>query len=149
MEIANNETFHFLTITIIEAVWLYSNSTAITQVALDVPAQNFLKSIAPLNNVPAASTDGGTVGILYNRDESCSPNTIDQPIPIPFYTVTAKQSKVPKIALIKKQGGNCTLVEKIRNAQLEGAIGAIVYDTKDINIDEDHTPVSFKHHIHS
>lgn len=111
-----------------EATWLYSNSTAITQVALDVPAQNFYKSIAPLYNTPDASTDG-TMGVLYNRDDSCSPETPPQNIPIPFYTATPKLSKVPKIALIKKQGGSCTLAEKIKNAQIEGAIGAIVYDT--------------------
>lgn len=83
----------------------------------------------------------GTSGVLYNRDDSCSPNAIDQLIPIPFYTATSKLSKVPKIALIKKQGGNCTLIEKIKNAQLEGAIGAIIYDTNEMT--NDHKAVSF------
>lgn len=112
----------------LEAVWLYSNSTAITSIAPDVPANRFSLTVAPIDNLPQASVDG-TNGVLYNRDDSCSPDTINQPIPIPFYAVTAKLSKVPKIALIKKQGGNCTMIEKIRNAQLEGAIGAILYDS--------------------
>lgn len=80
----------------------------------------------------------GTKGVLYNRDDSCSPNPVDQPIPIPFYTANANLSKVPKIALIKKQGGSCSLVEKIRNAQKESAIGAIIYDTNEMtNTDQD------------
>lgn len=137
----------------IEATWLYSNSTAITQVALDVPAQNFYKSIAPLYNTPDASTDG-TMGVLYNRDDSCSPETPPQNIPIPFYTATPKLSKVPKIALIKKQGGSCTLAEKIKNAQIEGAIGAIVYDTIANEMtndtgDEKYRSVSQKKHTHT
>jgi hypothetical protein len=122
-----------------EAVWLYSNSTSITSISPDVPANKFIKSISPLDNVPNASSEG-TIGVLYNRDDSCLA-TIQQPIPYPFYAATPKQSQVPKIAFIRKQGGNCTLVEKILNAQNEGAIGAIVYDT--IIINENHKAVGF------
>jgi hypothetical protein len=71
----------------------------------------------------------GTVGVLYNRDDSCSPDTLNTSTPWPFYAPTPKLSEVPKIAFIKKQGGSCTLAQKILNAQSEGAIGAIVYDT--------------------
>ncbi|KAK4516711.1 uncharacterized protein ATC70_011689 [Mucor velutinosus] len=110
------------------AIWLYSNSSAITQVAMDVPANRFIQTVAPLDNLPLPSIDGAT-GVLYNRDDSCSPLTVQQPIPLPFYDVDPKSTKVPKIALIKKQGGNCTLIQKILNAEHEGAIGAIVYDT--------------------
>lgn len=110
------------------AIWLYSNSSAITQVAMDVPANRFIQTVAPLDNVPWTSIDG-TTGVLYNRDDSCSPSTTQQPIPFPFYDADPKSTKVPKIALIKKQGGDCTLVQKILNAEHEGAIGAIVYDT--------------------
>ncbi|KAF1799152.1 hypothetical protein V8B55DRAFT_1519092 [Mucor lusitanicus] len=110
------------------AIWLYSNASAITQVAMDVPANRFIQTVAPLDNLPSPGIDGAT-GVLYNRDDSCSPLTVQQPIPLPFYDADPKSSKVPKIALIKKQGGNCTLVQKILNAEYEGAIGAIVYDT--------------------
>lgn len=87
-----------------------------------------MKSVVPLDNTPLADFDG-TTGVLYNRGDSCSSSTIQQPIPLPFYTADARSTKVPKIALIKKQGGTCSIVEKIRNAETEGAIGAIVYDT--------------------
>ncbi|KAL7318585.1 hypothetical protein PS15m_001808 [Mucor circinelloides] len=95
---------------------------------MDVPANRFIQTVAPLNNVPSPSIDG-TTGVLYNRDDSCSSLTIQQLIPFPFYDADPKSTKVPKIALIKKQGGNCTLIQKILNAEHEGAIGAIVYDT--------------------
>lgn len=95
---------------------------------MDVPANRFIQTVAPLDNLPSPGIDGAT-GVLYNRDDSCSPLTVQQPIPLPFYDADPKSSKVPKIALIKKQGGNCTLVQKILNAEYEGAIGAIVYDT--------------------
>lgn len=97
--------------------------------------------IAPLDHVPLPPVDG-TNGVLYNREDSCS-ETIDQPIPIPFYASSPKQSKVPKIALIKKQGGNCTLSQKIIFAQLEGAIGVIVYDSNgSMTESEDHKAVN-------
>ncbi|GAN00788.1 hypothetical protein MAM1_0002c00212 [Mucor ambiguus] len=110
------------------AIWLYSNSSAITQVAVDVPANRFIQTIAPLDNIPSPSIDG-TTGVLYNRDDSCSPLTVQQSIPFPFYDADPKSTQVPKIALIKKQGGNCTLIQKILNAEQEGAVGVIVYDT--------------------
>jgi hypothetical protein len=88
-----------------------------------------MKSIHPLGNTPSAYFDG-TTGVLYNRDDSCSSSTIQQPIPLPFYSVDVKSTSVPKVALIKKQGGACSIVEKIRNAETEGAIGAIVYDNR-------------------
>ncbi|KAI7889251.1 uncharacterized protein EV154DRAFT_565638, partial [Mucor mucedo] len=88
-----------------EAVWLYSNSTAITSIAPDVPANRFSLTIAPLDHLPMPPVDGAN-GVLYNREYSCSSDTIIQPIPIPFYADSPKLSKVPKIALIKKQGGN-------------------------------------------
>lgn len=87
-----------------------------------------MNAVTPLDNTPSADFDG-TTGVLYNRDDSCSPLTVQQPIPLPFYSADAKSTKVSKIALIKKQGGTCSIVEKIRNAETEGAIGAIVYDT--------------------
>ncbi|KAI8061387.1 hypothetical protein BDF21DRAFT_403177 [Thamnidium elegans] len=114
-----------------EAVWLYSNSTAITSIAPDVSANRFSNTVSPLYNVPEAYVYG-TKGVLYNREESCSPDTIEQPVPIPFYADSAKSSKVPKIALIKKQGGPCSLVEKIKNAQKESAIGVIIYDISEM-----------------
>ncbi|CEP13640.1 hypothetical protein [Parasitella parasitica] len=110
------------------ATWLYSNSTAITQVALDVPANRFIQTVAPLDNMPSPGLDG-TTGVLYNRGDSCASGIVQQPVPLPFYSIDAKSTKVPKIALITKQGGSCSLVEKIRNAENEGAIGVIVYDT--------------------
>lgn len=98
--------------------------------------------MSPLYNVPDAYAFG-TKGVLYNREESCSPDTIEQPIPIPFYEESAKLSKVPKIALIKKQGGPCSLLEKIKNAQKESAVGAIIYDTSEIAYaDQDYKAVS-------
>lgn len=74
----------------------------------------------------------GTTGVLYNREDSCSPS-IQQPIPLPFYAQDPKSSRVPKIALIKKQQGNCSIYEKILNAQLEGAIGVVLYDSQFID----------------
>lgn len=109
-----------------DAVWLYSNSTAITSIAPDVYAIKFSKRLVLIENLPIASTEG-TEGVLYNREDSCTPNTIQQSIPLPFYAVDPKSAKVPKIAFIKS--GSCTVYEKILNAQIEGAIGAIIYDT--------------------
>ncbi|MBM6383501.1 MAG: hypothetical protein JSY10_05835 [Paenibacillus sp.] len=100
--------------------------------------------MSPLYNVPEAYVYG-TKGVLYNREESCSPDTIEQPVPIPFYADSAKSSKVPKIALIKKQGGPCSLVEKIKNAQKESAIGVIIYDISEMTYaDQDYKAVKLK-----
>lgn len=100
--------------------------------------------MSPIYNVPDAYAYG-TKGVLYNREDSCSPDTVEQPVPIPFYEESAKLSKVPKIALIKKQGGPCSLLEKIKNAQKESAIGAIIYDTSEITYaDQDYKAVKLK-----
>ncbi|KAI8891072.1 hypothetical protein K501DRAFT_146543, partial [Backusella circina FSU 941] len=112
-----------------DAVWLYSNASAITSVAQDVPGAKFANHVYPFNNVPEAQ-GSEAVGILYNRDDSCTPHIIQNITP-PFYTDNPKAANVPKIALIKKEG-NCTLTTKILNAQKEGAIGVIIYNNQDI-----------------
>lgn len=60
-------------------------------------------------------------GILYDRGLSCSVNASDDALPAPpnFYNL-------PRIALIKR--GQCFFVQKLLYAQMDGAVGAIVYD---------------------
>ncbi|KAI9366491.1 hypothetical protein BD770DRAFT_450677 [Pilaira anomala] len=123
------------TIIIQESVWVWSNSTAITSIPHDVPAKKLTDIVALLNNVPEASKSG-TKGVLYNREDSCSPETIEQPIQAPFFA-PIKLSLVPKIALIKKHSGPCSLVEKIKNAQKESAIGVIIYNNNQMTDPED------------
>ncbi|KAJ2964357.1 hypothetical protein NQZ79_g708 [Umbelopsis isabellina] len=64
--------------------------------------------------------EGGLRGILYDRGLSCSAEVSDAlPIPWQFHDL-------PKIALIKR--GQCFFSQKLLYAQMDGAIGAIVYD---------------------
>jgi hypothetical protein len=93
-----------------------------------MPVNKFSGSIRPLNNIPSAPRDG-TTDSLYSRHSLCSRSIVQQSIPILLYTNNLKSTKIPRIALIKKQSRYYSLVGKIKNAKVKGAIDAIVYDT--------------------
>ncbi|KAI9251522.1 hypothetical protein BDA99DRAFT_608180 [Phascolomyces articulosus] len=79
------------------------------------------------DNVQAASnltqpSRHGLRGILYSRNDMCNRTAMTQP----FFNQDYHRT-LPRIALITS-GGPCTFVDKIRLAQQDGAIGAIIYD---------------------
>lgn len=59
-------------------------------------------------------------GILYNRGEACA-------LHLPNASTFIFQGNMSKIALIE-QSTNCYLVDKIMNAERDGAVAAIVYN---------------------
>ncbi|KAI7860213.1 hypothetical protein BDC45DRAFT_96769 [Circinella umbellata] len=63
----------------------------------------------------------GLRGILYNRKDLCIQTTTTLFFNHEYFRT------LPRIALITS-GGPCTFVDKIRLAQQDGAIGAIIYD---------------------
>lgn len=66
-------------------------------------------------------------GILYDRGLSCSVNVSDAlPVPTNFHNL-------PKIALIKR--GQCFFSQKLLYAQMDGAIGVIVFDNMSFSED--------------
>ena len=82
------------------------------------------------DNVQAASnltqpSRHGLRGILYSRNDVCN-QTTSTAISPPFFNQDYHRA-LPRIALITS-GGPCTFVDKIRLAQQDGAIGAIIYD---------------------
>ncbi|KAI8047579.1 uncharacterized protein B0P05DRAFT_565678 [Gilbertella persicaria] len=94
-----------------DTVWLYPNSTLIQS---DMPSPHIFDVVYPFDHVPLAHLNGTTAGILYHKADPCS---------------SLIQLNISSIALMKKkEGGDCSLTERILNAQMEGALGVIVYD---------------------
>ncbi|KAI8380533.1 hypothetical protein EDC96DRAFT_582586 [Choanephora cucurbitarum] len=94
-----------------DTVWLYPNAT---QTQFDVNVQKvYTKSVIALDHVPLAFSNG-TSGILYTREDPCI--AIEAAI------------QLPAIALVENDNGNCSTIDRILNAQLEGALGVILYD---------------------
>ena len=73
----------------------------------------YTKSVIALDHVPLAFLNG-TSGILYTREDPCI--AIEAAI------------QLPAIALVENENGNCSTIDRILNAQLEGALGVILYD---------------------
>lgn len=118
----NAALFICATYLILDVVWLGANSSSIAHTSTDVPAVVFDQNVQPAPNLTQPNHNG-LRAILYNRNQSCS---AVNPHPTDFFTEDYYHA-LPRIALIQG-GGPCTFVEKIRLAQQDGAIGAIVYD---------------------
>ncbi|CAO3672490.1 unnamed protein product [Umbelopsis vinacea] len=87
---------------------------------------SFKDGILETANTPSAP-DGGLRGVLYDRGLSCSVNVSDAlPVPTNFHNL-------PKIALIKR--GQCFFSQKLLYAQMDGAIGVIVFDNMSFSED--------------
>ncbi|KAG2185403.1 hypothetical protein INT44_002194 [Umbelopsis vinacea] len=80
---------------------------------------SFKENIMETPNTPS-TPDEGLTGILYDLGLACSANASDA-LPPP-----SSLDSMPKIALIRR--GQCFFSQKLLHAQMDGAIGAIVYD---------------------
>ncbi|KAI8362802.1 hypothetical protein BD560DRAFT_437086 [Blakeslea trispora] len=108
-----------------DTVWLYPNAT---QTQFDTNMQEiYTKSIIALDHVPLALSNG-TSGILYTKEDPC------------IASETAIQ--LPVIALVQNENGNCSTMDRILNAQLEGALGVIIYDNSTVDISQNKGVIS-------
>lgn len=105
-----------------DVVWLYANSSSISEVATNIPAVMYDDDVRPASNLTQPS-GSGLRGILYDRNKSC-PSQQQQNITT-FFNKDYQHS-IPRIALVKG-GGPCTLVEKIKLAQQDGAQGVVAF----------------------
>ncbi|KAI9494739.1 hypothetical protein BDB00DRAFT_871020 [Zychaea mexicana] len=104
-----------------DVVWLNISSSSINHVNVNVPAIMYDENVQAASNLTQPSRHG-LRGILYTRNDSCNRTSMTPPFFNQEY-----QRALPRIALITS-GGPCTFVDKIRLAQQDGAIGAIIYN---------------------
>ncbi|OBZ87774.1 Receptor y region, transmembrane domain- and RING domain-containing protein 2 [Choanephora cucurbitarum] len=113
-----------------DTVWLYPNAT---QTQFDVNVQKvYTKSVIALDHVPLAFLNG-TSGILYTREDPCI--AIEAAI------------QLPAIALVENENGNCSTIDRILNAQLEGALGVILYDNTTTDVTRNKGIISSRNNI--
>ncbi|KAI8393367.1 uncharacterized protein BYT42DRAFT_3828 [Radiomyces spectabilis] len=114
-----------------DVVWIYSNSSSIQHTSADIASISYDEDIQPVMNLTQPSKSG-LRGILYNRGLACSsPNQTSSSL---FYD----NNDIPRIALIQS-GGPCSFADKLNWAQLDGAIGAIVYAENNNSINPENT----------
>ncbi|KAI8637600.1 hypothetical protein BD408DRAFT_47297 [Parasitella parasitica] len=107
---------------IVEDIIFFNVSKPVT-IGNAVPVQyaqkEFRNNIFLVDNSPEISKEG-LQGILYNRGEACA-------LHFPNVSTFITDSNISKIALIE-QSTNCYLIDKIVNAERDGAIAAIIFD---------------------
>lgn len=106
-----------------DVVWLYANSSSISEVATNIPAVMYDDDVRPASNLTQPS-GSGLRGILYDRGKSCPSQQQQQNITTFFNN--DYQHSIPRVALVKG-GGPCTFVEKIKLAQQDGAQGVVAF----------------------
>ncbi|KAK4511342.1 GrpE, mitochondrial [Mucor velutinosus] len=109
-----------------DIVSFHLNKSATLQDAIPVKLaqREYKDGIFLVDNTPEVAQQG-LQGILYNRGEACtlySPNT----------STFIFQNNMSRIALIE-QSTNCYLVDKIMNAERDGAVAAIVFNNSTVS----------------
>ncbi|RUS14720.1 hypothetical protein BC937DRAFT_93430 [Endogone sp. FLAS-F59071] len=103
-----------------DVIYLSTNSTNISNVTQLGARTDYTNNVLSTDNI-SDPVQGGimvrNLGVLYDRGLSCQP---DQS------SATAVPPGVPKIALIAR--GDCYFQQKLHFAQIDGAVGAIVFD---------------------
>lgn len=64
-------------------------------------------------------------GILYNRGEACA-------LHLPNTSTLIFQNNMSRVALIE-QSTNCYLIDKIMNAERDGAVAAIIFSNSTVS----------------
>lgn len=104
-----------------DVIWVYSNSSTLAHTDNNFTPVFYNTNIVSASNLTQPN-EMGLKGVLYNQDTTdCGSE------PLRDYSLP---SALPRIALVNQRNDNhcnATLVDSIIKAQVQGAIGAVVY----------------------
>ncbi|GAN07602.1 hypothetical protein MAM1_0168c07102 [Mucor ambiguus] len=103
---------------------LNKSSTIQDAIRVKLAQREFKDDIFLIDNTPEVPQQG-LQGILYNRGEACT-------LHLPNASSFIFQGNMSKIALIE-QSINCYLVDKIMNAERDGAVAAIIFNNSTVS----------------